>query len=187
MTFKLPSLLQVMGEDDDGPQVWYAEAVGKISKNGEKFYEGYYLIPHDQNPDRMVYDKNHELIPEESVMRILPVKGNYRSAWHAMGFVMNEDTFVKIGEPMSDSEREDSDDEGTIDSDDSYSTASESASDVSDLIDDSEMKSCLPPEKCEDVEAFDSWVPTTERERNVKKFVDGLQHRAAIEIDDINF
>jgi hypothetical protein len=176
-----------MGEDDDGPQVWYAEAVGKISKNGEKFYEGYYLIPHDQNPERMVYDNNHELIPEESVMRILPVKGNYRSAWHAMGFVMNEDTFVKIGEPMSDSDSEDSDDDGIMDSDDSYSTASEDGSDVSDLIDDGETNSSLPPEKCEDVMAFDSWVPTTERERNVKKFVDELHHRAAVEMDDINF
>ena len=103
MTFKLPSLLQVRGEDDSGPQVWYAEAVGKISKNGQKFYEGYYLVPGDR-PDRMVYDENYELIPEDSVMRILPVKTGYRSAWHMMGFVMRDDnTFYKIGDPMTDS------------------------------------------------------------------------------------
>lgn len=148
MTFKLPSLIQVKGYDD-GPRVWYAEAVGKVCKDGENFYEGYYLIPSDLNSDYMVYDKEYDLIPEESVMRILPVKGNYRCAWHSMGFIMKDDTFLKIGEPMSDSESscDGSDDEETIKSDDSYSTASESRTDVSDLIDDTGVGCELPGKK----------------------------------------
>lgn len=188
MTFKLPSLLQVRGEDDSGPQVWYAEAVGKISKNGQKFYEGYYLVPGDR-PDHLVYDENYELIPEDSVMRILPVKTGYRSAWHMMGFVMRDDnTFYKIGEPMTDSGSEEcfSDDEGTIDSQDSYSTATDCSSNVSNLVDDTEIGGAWP-RRCEDVEAFDAWVPETDRERDVKEFLDHLHHRAAVEFDNINF
>ena len=105
MTFTIPTLLQVRGvDDDDNECTWYAEAVGRIVKDGEYYYEGYYLVPSKTN-SHLVYDETYEHIPEDSVMAKLSVKNEgYALAWEKMGVLMKESDdktyFIKVGEPL---------------------------------------------------------------------------------------
>lgn len=189
MTFTIPTLLQVRGLDDDDDEcVWFAEAVGRIVKDDEYYYEGYYLVPSETNNGYLVYDETYDLIPEKSVMATLAVKDTLEDAWEKMGFMMKESHtrtfFVKIGEPTFDSEESDDEDIGSIDS---YSTE-ESDDNISDLIDDSEVpSSCVSKEVIGLNEAFDTWVPKDEKERRVKSFIESLEHRAALEQDERTF
>jgi hypothetical protein len=167
--FKLPTLLQVRAIDDHNRScVWYAEAVGRVSKYSKTYYEGFYLIESQKNPGYLKYDVNYELIPEESVMSILPVNGDYKHAWGMMGFRVNGNLFLKISEP-SDYNHEDNDDncsDGVIGSEDSYSTESSCSSDVSDLIDDNDEcgkhnDACMCNPCVEARTSFRKWVSSS--------------------------
>lgn len=190
MTFTIPTLLQVRGLDDvDNECTWYAEAVGRIVKDDEYYYEGYYLVPSKTNNDYLVYDETYDLIPEKSVMAKLAVKDTLEDAWEKMGFILKESHkgtfFVKIGEPMFDSQESDEEDIGSVDS---YSTESDDRSNISDLIDDSDVPtSCLSKEAMGLNEAFAAWAPKDEKERRVKRFIESLEHRAAMEQDERTF
>lgn len=191
MTFTIPTLLQVRGlDDDDNECVWYAEAVGRIVKDDEYYYEGYYLVPSKTNDEYLVYDETYDLIPEKSTMARLAVKDTLEDAWEKMGFILKESRtgtfFIKIGEPMFDSEESDDEDIGSIDS---YSTdESDDRSNISDLIDDSEVPtSCISNEAMGLNEDFASWVPKDEKERRIKSFIESLEHRAALEQDERTF
>lgn len=188
MGFTIPTLLQIKGLDDDDREcIWYAEAVGRIVKNGEYYYEGYYLVPSKTNPSYLVYDEAYEQIPEESVLVTLSVKNEgYSLAWEKMGILMKEGDdgtyFIKVGEPRFDFV-EDEDDIGSVDS---YSTESDDdRSNISDLIDDSEVIHS----KCDELlnEQFRSWIPKDEKERRVKDFIQSLENKAAHEMDERGF
>lgn len=188
MTFIIPTLLQVSGIDDNEKVcVWYAEAVGRIMKNDEYYYEGYYLVPSKTNTN-LVYDETYDLIPEKSVMAKLAVKDNLEDAWGKMGLVMNETNngvyFKKIGEPLFDSYESDEEDIGSVDS---YSTESDDRSNISDLIDDSEVPTSFLTEARGLNEEFNAWVPKDEKERRVKAFIESLEHKAAHEMDERTF
>lgn len=194
MSFTIPTLLQVRGLDDNDQEcVWYAEAVGRIKKNDEHYYEGYYLVPSKTKPTHLVYDETYEHIPEASVIAKLGVKTEgYASAWEKMGVLMNESEqetyFVKVGEPLFEFS-ESNDDEDDIGSVDSYSTVSDDST-ISDLIDDSEeptSHSMFNEETRALNVQFRDWVPNDEKERRVKDFIESLEHRAAQEHDERAF
>jgi hypothetical protein len=190
MGFTIPTLLQVRGVgDDDEECIWYAEAVGRIVKDGEYYYEGYYLVPSKTNPDYLVYDETYEHIPEASVMVRLGVRSEgYPMAWSKMGILMKDTDegphFIKIGDPQVDTGSDDDEDIGSVDS---YSTESD-GSDISDLIDDSEEPTCANTEFTRRLnEDFREWVPKDEKERRVKDFISSLEHRAARDMDERTF
>lgn len=192
MTFTIPTLLQVRGVDDnDNECIWYAEAVGRIVKDDEYYYEGYYLVPSKTNESYLVYDETYEHIPEDSVLVKLSVKTEgYALAWEKMGLLMKETAdethFIKVGEPLFEfAESDTTDDIGSVDS---YSTESDDRSNISDLIDDSEEPSVNTIEEMKNLdEQFKSWIPKDENERRVKSFIESLEHRAAHEQDERAF
>jgi len=195
MSFTIPTLLQVRGVDDDNQEcIWYAEAVGRIKKHDEHYYEGYYLVPSKTKPSYLVYDETYEHIPEDSVIAKLGVKSEgYALAWGKMGILMNESGhFIKVGEPefeFSESD-DDDDDEDDIGSIDSYSTESDDGiSNISDLIDDSEE--AIPSSNDEETRTlnvqFRNWVPKDEKENRVKSFIESLEHKAAQQQDERAF
>tara|TARA_Y100000389_G_scaffold204940_1_gene261037 strand:- start:12636 stop:13217 length:582 start_codon:yes stop_codon:yes gene_type:complete len=193
MSFIIPTLLQVRGMDDNNEDcVWYAEAVGRIKKNDQYYYEGYYLVPSKTNPSHLVYDETYDHIPEDSVMTKLSITNeSYELAWEKMGVLMNksgnETYFLKVGEPLF-AFSESNDDKDDIGSIDSYSTESDDRSNISDLIDDSEIEtvSCNNETKTLN-EQFKDWVPKDGTERRVKSFIESLEHRAAQERDERAF
>ena len=192
MTFTIPTLLQVKGVDDDDKEcIWYAEAVGRIVKDDEYYYEGYYLVPSKTNESYLVYDETYEHIPEDSVLAKLSVKNEgYALAWEKMGLLMKETAdetyFIKVGEPLFEfTESDTTDDIGSVDS---YSTESDDRSNISDLIDDSEEPSVNTNDEMKALdEQFNSWIPKDEKERRVKSFIESLEHRAAHEQDEREF
>lgn len=192
MTFTIPTLLQVRGMDDNDEEcTWYAEAVGRIVKDNEYYYEGYYLVPSKTNTSHLVYDETYELIPEDSVLAKLSVKNEgYALAWEKMGLLMKESDeetlFIKVGEPIFDfAESDTTDDIGSVDS---YSTESDDRSNISDLIDDSEVPTSYSLEEIKMLdEHFKSWIPKDEKERRVKSFIESLECKAAHEQDERTF
>jgi len=192
MTFTIPTLLQVRGVDDnDNECIWYAEAVGRIVKDDEYYYEGYYLVPSKTNESYLVYDETYEHIPEDSVLAKLSVKKEgYTLAWEKMGLVMKETSdktyFIKVGEPLFDfAESDTTDDIGSVDS---YSTESDDRSNISDLIDDSEEPTMNTNEEMKALDdQFKSWIPKDEKERRVKSFIESLEYKAAHEQDERTF
>ena len=192
MTFTIPTLLQIRGVDDNDKEcTWYAEAVGRIVKDDEYYYEGYYLVPSKTNDEYLVYDETYEHIPENSVLSRLSVKNEgYALAWEKMGLLMKETDdetyFIKVGEPLFEFVESDStDDIGSVDS---YSTESDDRSNISDLIDDSEVPSVNTNEEMKGLdEQFRSWVPKDEKERMVKNFIESLEHKAVHEQDERSF
>jgi len=194
MSFKRPTLLQIKGVDENEMDcIWYAEAVARISKNDEIFYEVFYLIPHISKEGYMVYDQNDDIVPQESVLCYLPViKGDYDYAWGLMGILRTKDgLFMKISEPesMDENDNEEEDTE-SIGSEDSYSTDS-GDSDVSDLIDDNVESSHETTCRCDicldiaiTAHAFRGWLPKDDKERRVKQFIEDLEFRAAIDNDN---
>lgn len=190
MGFKIPTLLQVKGVDEtDSPCVWYAEAVGRVSTRDGIFYEAYYLVPSKTNKGYLVHDDTHDMIPVESVMTIMPVDSidEYESAWQKMGMLAKDGTFLHIGDPDAETDAET--DTESIGSVDSYSTESSGESDVSNLIDDTHEPSeaCRCPSCVDLLRAYDAWNPTSDGERRVKRFIDRLEHRAAIDLNDNEF
>jgi hypothetical protein len=185
MTFKLPSLLIVRGIDSsDNECDWYAEAVGKIHKEGSVYYEVYYLIPDSVDSQYLVYDDEYDIVPIESVKYIQPVAhGDYAMAWLSLGicFPCDNGKYLKVSEPMTDDHVDDDTDD--MDSQNSYSTIESTNSDVSDLIDDTD-DSCqcgtdCTCTLCKDMitcqRQFDEWVPTNERERATKDFITRME------------
>lgn len=187
MGFTIPTILQVNGVDDnDKACVWYAEAVGRIVKNDEYYYEGYYLVPSKTNT-YLVYDEAYDHIPEDSVMAKLAVKDDLGDAWGKMGMLMKETPdgihFFKIGEPLFDSNESDEEDIGSVDS---YSTESDDDN-ISDLIDDSEVPSSCLMESSSLNEQFNAWNPKDEKEHRVKAFIESLESKAMHEMDERTF
>jgi hypothetical protein len=176
-------------DNDDNECTWYAEAVGRIAKDGEYYYEGYYLVPSKTN-SHLVYDETYEHIPEDSVMAKLSVRNEgYALAWEKMGLLMKESDdktyFIKVGEPLFEFSESDTDDIGSVDS---YSTESDDRSNISDLIDDSEEPSTNVNEEMKVLDVqFKSWIPKDETERRVKSFIESLEYKAAHEQDERTF
>lgn len=195
MVFHLPTLLQVKGENDNGhEEIWYAEAVGKMKKDGESMYEAYYLIPDRDEDGYLVYDDTFDYIPVDSVMCTHPVHDDYVSAWFEMGLIYKPNgKFLIIGSPREEQgEVEKEDDESEIGSVDTYSTDSD-GSDLSDLIDDTEESHghTCECEYCKDTRLcqtqFNDWIPENESEKNVKNFINSIEERAVIHQDNNMF
>ena len=185
MGFTIPTLLQVKGIDNNVECIWYAEAVGRIVKNGEYYYEAYYLVPSKTKREYLVYDEAYEEIPEESVMTKRSVKHSLEDAWQKMGMIMketdNNTCFLKVCEPIDSENESDEEDIGSVNS---YSTASDE-SNISNLIDDSEESSQYRDTVLDD--QFRSWIPKDIKEYRIKSFIESLENKALHERDERTF
>ena len=151
MIVKLGDIVQILGVPEgsgDGvnevePEYWYGEVVGKI----ENAFEVYYI---KNSGDFWEFEEDYHIAEKECINNVIRTKhGDYTKAWAGFGFIYRQGPPISLLEdPNFNSECSTSDSE-SLDTCDSWSS-SDDETNVSELIDDSEVKignetSCASP------------------------------------------
>lgn len=132
MIIKLGDIVQVLGvSESEDHEYWYGEIVGKR----DDAYDIYYI---KNSGDFWEFEEDYHIVEKECINNVMRTKhGDYVKAWSGFGFIYRQGPPISLTrDPTFESDKTTSDSE-SLDSCDSWST-SDDASNVSNLIDDSE-------------------------------------------------